>query len=209
MVAATKVLLVNDDEVALITLLEVLEKGGFSVTCATNAMEALECICSVRYDALLTNLHLSRAQDGLLIVNELRRASPSAVILLLNAVPQLEAAAQAILLQADDIVGRPTDTTSLIDVLVHRIASGPARTREIESVGTILDRTTETAIAEWYSLVEKESLLMSIPMTCEHRCGHLPQLFHDLVVRLRTAAPDCNKESLSIHAALHGINRHA
>jgi hypothetical protein len=71
----------------------------------------------------------------------------------------------------------------------------------------ILDRTTEVAIAEWYSLVQKESLLMSIPMSCEHRCGHLPQLFFDLVVRLRSSAPSCNKESLSIHAALHGINR--
>jgi hypothetical protein len=27
------------------------------------------------------------------------------------------------------------------------------------------------------------------------------------VVRLRTSAPDCNRGSLSIHAALHGINR--
>jgi hypothetical protein len=44
-------------------------------------------------------------------------------------------------------------------------------------------------------------------MSCEHRCGHLPQLFHDLVVRLRSSAPSCNKESQSIHAALHGINR--
>jgi DNA-binding response OmpR family regulator len=206
-VATTKILLVNDDELALITLLDILEQGGFSVTCATNVLQALEHICSVRYDALLTNLHLSRAKDGLLIVNELRRANPSAVILLLSAVPQLETATQAILLQADDIVGRPTDTASLIDVLTHRIASGPARSREIECVGEILDRTTEVAIAEWYSRVEKESLLMSIPMSCEHRCGHLPQLFHDLVVRLRTSAPDCNKESLSIHAALHGINR--
>jgi len=85
-------------------------------------MEALERICSEPYDALLTNLHLSRARDGLLIVNELRRVNPSAVILLLSAFPQLETAAQAILLRADEIVARPTDTASLIDVLTNRIA---------------------------------------------------------------------------------------
>jgi ActR/RegA family two-component response regulator len=206
-VRATKVLLVNDDEVALIALLDVLERSGFAVTCATNLMEALECICSAPYDALLTNLHLSRARDGLLIVNELRRVNPSAVILLLSAFPELETAAQAILLRADEILARPTDTASLIDVLTNRIAIGPVRSPQIEGVGAILDRTTEAAIAEWYSLVEKESLLMSIPMSCEHRCGHLPQLFHDLVVRLRSSAPSGNKESQSIHAALHGINR--
>jgi ActR/RegA family two-component response regulator len=206
-VVATKILLVNDDEVALISILDVLERSGFAVSCATNLMEALERICSAPYDALLTNLHLSRARDGLLIINELRRVNPSAVILLLSAFPQLETAAQAILLRADEIVARPTDTASLIDVLTHRIAIGPVRSREIESVDVILDRTTEAAIAEWYSLVQKESLLMSIPMSCEHRCGHLPQLFYDLVVRLRSSSPNCNKEPLSIHAALHGINR--
>jgi ActR/RegA family two-component response regulator len=123
-------------------------------------MEALERICSEPCDALLTNLHLSRARDGLLIVNELRRVNPSAVILLLSAFPQLETAAQAILLRADEIVAKPTDTASLIDVLTHRIAIEPVCSRQIESVGAILDRTTEAAIAGWYSLVQKESLLM-------------------------------------------------
>jgi ActR/RegA family two-component response regulator len=155
-VGATKVLLVNDDEVALIPVLDAVEQSGFVVTCATNLMEAFERICSEPYDALLTNLHLSRARDGLLIVNEFRRANPSAVILLLSTYPQLDTAELAILLLADEIVARPTDTASLIDVLMHRLAIGPVRSREIESVGAILDRTTEAAIARWYSLVEKE-----------------------------------------------------
>jgi len=86
-------------------------------------------------------------------------------------------------------------------------ATGAVRSRQIESVGAILDRTTEAAIAEWYSLVQKESLLMSIPMSCEHRCGHLPHLFHDLVIRLGSSTPACSKESLSSHAVLHGIKR--
>jgi hypothetical protein len=56
-------------------------------------------------------------------------------------------------------------------------------------------------------LVLTDSVLMSVPMTCEHRCGHLPQLFRDLVVRLSSSTPICSKESLSAHAALHGVNR--
>jgi hypothetical protein len=86
-------------------------------------------------------------------------------------------------------------------------ATGPVRSRQIESVGAILDRTTEAAIADWYSLVQKESLLMSIPMSWESRCGHLPQLFHDLVVRLGSSTPVCSKEALSGYAVLHGIKR--
>jgi ActR/RegA family two-component response regulator len=205
--SATKVLLVNDDEVVRITMAEVLEQSGFAVTCATNVVDGLMRISSGPYDALLTNLHLSRARDGLTLVSALKHANPSAVTLLLSAFPQLEATAQAILLQADEILARPMDTASLVDALTHRVRIGPVRNREIESVSAILDRTTDAAIEEWYGLVLMDSMLMSVPMTCEHRCGHLPQLFDDLVVRLRSSTAICNRESLCVHAALHGINR--
>jgi CheY-like chemotaxis protein len=84
----TKVLLVNDDEAALIAMVDVLERSDYAVICATDLTEALETICSTSYDALLTNFHLSRARDGLMIVNALRSVNPSAVILLLGALPQ-------------------------------------------------------------------------------------------------------------------------
>jgi ActR/RegA family two-component response regulator len=205
--AAAKVLLVNDDEAVAITMAEVLEQSGFRVTCATNVVEALSRISSESYDALLTNLHVSSASDGLALVSALKRANPSAVTLLLSAFPQLEIKAQAILLQADEVLVRPTDAASPVDALTLRVAIGPTRNRGIESVGAILDRTTDTAIESWYALVQMDSLLMSAPMSCEHRCGHLPQLFHDLVVRLGSSTPICSKESLSAHAVLHGIKR--
>jgi hypothetical protein len=78
-------------------------------------------------------------------------------------------------LQADEILARPMDTPSLVDAITHRVAIGPTRNREIESVGAILDRTTEAAIEEWYGRVPMDSPLMSVPMTCEHRCAHLPR----------------------------------
>jgi ActR/RegA family two-component response regulator len=205
--SATKVLLVNDDEVVRIALAGALEQNGFAVTGATDLVEALKHIRSEPYDALLTDLHLSRARDGLTLVNALKYANPSAVTLLLSAFPQLETAAQAILLQADEILARPTDAASLVDVITHRVAVGPVRSRKIESVGAILDRTTEAAIEEWYGLVLTDCVLMSVPMTCEHRCGHLPQLFHDVVVRLGTSTPIRSNQLLSARAALHGISR--
>jgi ActR/RegA family two-component response regulator len=205
--SATKVLLVNDDEAVRTTLAGGLEQSGFAVTCATNVVEALKRINSEPYDALLTDLHLSRARDGLTLVSALKRANPTAVTLLLSAFPQLETTAQAILLQADEILARPMDTASLVDVLTLRVRIGPVRNREIESVGAILDRTTDAAIGEWYDLVLMDSVLMSIPMSCEHRCAHLPQLFHDVVLRLGSSTPICSQELLSGYAALHGIKR--
>jgi DNA-binding response OmpR family regulator len=37
--------------------------------------------------------------------------------------------------------------------------------------------------------------------------NHLPQLFHDLVIRLSSSTLICGKELLSGHAVLHGIKR--
>jgi hypothetical protein len=61
--------------------------------------------------------------------------------------------------------------------------------------------TTEAPIAEWYSLVEKESLLMSTPMSREQLRAHLPHLFHDTwwfvsAVPHRAAAKSPNPSTL-------------
>jgi CheY-like chemotaxis protein len=206
--STSKVLLVDDDEVVRLTLAGVLVQSGFAVTCASNVVEALRHITSDHYDALLSDLHMPGAGDGLTVVSAMRHANPSAVTLLLSAFPHMDAAAQAILSQADEILVKPMDMTSLVHVVKQRIAVGPVRNREIVSVSTILDRTTEATIAEWYERVGTSKLLMSVPMTCELRCGHLPQVFHELVLRLGSSEPIGSDASLSPAAALHGLNRH-
>ena len=55
-----------------------------------------------------------------------------------------------------------------------------------ESVATILERETQTAIQTWFELAEKNMELACIPLTREQRTGHLPKLFQDLIRRLRS-----------------------
>ena len=75
----------------------------------------------------------------------------------------MEAAAQAILLQADEILVKPMDATLLVDVIKQRVAIGPVRNREIESVATILERTTPAAIQEWYTRIQNDEMLCLFP----------------------------------------------
>src|ERR1700722_17413968 len=72
----------------------------------------------------------------------------------------------------------------------------------IESVADILERELHTVIEEWLIRVEKEPDLMSIPMSREDRTGHLPQLLHDVIARLRMDAG--TKAPISKAAAHHG-----
>jgi CheY-like chemotaxis protein len=205
--STNKVLLVDDDEVVRVALGGVLEQSGFAVTCAANVVEALKHITSEPYDALLSDLHMPGAGDGLTVISAMRHVNPSAVTLLLSAFPHLEAAAQAILFQADEILVKPMEVTSLVQVIRQRLAIGPVRDRQIESLTAILERTTGSTIQEWYKLILKEKLVMSVPMSHDLRCGHLPQLFRELAARLRASTPIGSKGLVSPAAALHGLNR--
>jgi CheY-like chemotaxis protein len=205
--STNKVLLVDDDEIVRFTLAGVLEQSGFAVTCAANVVEALRHITSGPYDALLSDLHMPGPGDGLTVISAMRHVNPSAVTLLLSAFPHLEAAAQAILFQADEILVKPMEVTSLVHVIKQRLAIGPVRDRQVESLAAILERTTGSTIQEWYKLVLKEKLVMSVPMSHDLRCGHLPQLFRELAARLRASTPIGSKGAVSPPAALHGLNR--
>jgi CheY-like chemotaxis protein len=204
----TRVLLVDDDEVVRATLTGVLAQSGFKVTTASNVPEALKQISGPEtYDVLLSDLHMPGAGDGLTVVSAMRHANPKAATLLLSAFPEMNAAAQAILRQTDEILVKPMDLTSLVQVIKQRVASGPQNQRAIETVATILERATESTIQEWFARIETETTLMSIPMSFEQRTFHLPMLFRDLVVRLRSHQPIGTKTPQSFGAGDHGANR--
>lgn len=205
--ADTRVLLVDDDEVARMSLSFLLEQSGFTVTSVHNVPEALKCIIAESFDVLLTDLHMPGAGDGLTVVSAMRHANPKAVTLLLSAFPEMTVAAQAILRQADEILLKPIDVVSLIRVIHQRVAGGPQRKREIVTVATILECNRDCIIQEWFGRVQAEETLMSIPLSREQRCSHLPLAFIDLMSRLRLQEPMGNKEPRSAGAARHGINR--
>src|ERR1700728_1805953 len=127
--ANIRILVVDDDEVALFTLSALLQESGFNVTGASSVPEALKFMSSEVFDVLLGDLHMPGAGDGLTVVSAMRHANPRAVTILLSAFPEMNAAAHAILLQADEILVKPMDLASLIQVINQRVASGPERTR--------------------------------------------------------------------------------
>jgi hypothetical protein len=71
-----------------------------------------------------------------------------------------------------------------------------------ESVADILEREVHNVITEWLARVDQEPELMCIPMNYEERTGHLPQLLHDVIARLRLDAG--TKAPISEAASIHG-----
>jgi hypothetical protein len=70
------------------------------------------------------------------------------------------------------------------------------------SVADVLERQVGSVIREWLARVGEEPELASIAMTFEERTGHLPQLLHDIIRRLRLA--EGTKAPASEAAAHHG-----
>jgi hypothetical protein len=54
-----------------------------------------------------------------------------------------------------------------------------------DSVASILEREGEITIQSWFETVEQSAELMRIPLSRHERTGHLPELFRDLIHRLR------------------------
>jgi CheY-like chemotaxis protein len=185
-----------------------LEQSGFVVTCAAGVPEALKLISGPEsYDVLLSDLHMPGAGDGLTVVSAMRHANPKALTLLLSAFPEMTAAVAAILQQADEILVKPINLSSLIAIIKERIHGGPQDKRRIETVASILERAADGTILEWFARVETNPTLMSIAMSRDQRCRHLPPFFQELIARLRSGHPIGSMELTSSSAAEHGANR--
>ena len=206
--AVTKILLVDDDEMQNIIMRKLLEREGFDITVAGSVADALKRISSERYDVLLSDLHMPGAADGLTVISAMRHLNPNAIAILLTGFPEMDVAAQAILRQADEIIIKRTDSTELVELIKLRIATGTRNIEpKVESVATILERAAPNCIEDWFREVQLDSKLSLVPLTPEQRYGHLPQVFRDLVARLRAELPFGSKGPLSALAASHGLTR--
>ena len=202
--ASATILLVDDDEVLRHTLAAVLQEHGFGVTTAASVPEALKLISAGSYDVLLSDLHMPGRGDGLTVVSAMRHANPNAVTMLFSAFPEMDAAAQAILLQTDQILVKPMNIPALIEAIEQRLAIGAPPSRVIESVATILEYSIPSTVDAWFERVEKEKKLTVIAMGREQRVGHLPKVLIDLVNRLRSFKSLGSHELISVAAQQHG-----
>ena len=80
-------------------------------------------------------------------------------------------------------------------------------TQRNDKVADILEREANTMIASWLSKVNAEMDIITIPLSAEDRCAHLPEMFDDIVVRLREPLPLGTRALMSDAAHDHGCTR--
>jgi DNA-binding NarL/FixJ family response regulator len=203
-----RVLIVDDDESIRASLSLILEHGNFEVATAASVNDALRLIGSQVFDVLLSDLHMPGAGDGLTVVSAMRHSNPAAVTIIYSGFPEMKEAAAAILLQADEILVKPMAPMVLLETIRERLKRGTTvRPSPAENVASILEQSTQSTIEDWLLRVELEPNIIGVSLGAEERCAHLPQLFRDLVFRLRHPLPLGSRALVSPSAAFHGLLR--
>jgi CheY-like chemotaxis protein len=201
-----RVLLAEDDDVARDILQRSLERDGFEVVAAISVGEALSRIAAERFDVLLSDLHMPNAGGGLTVISAMCTSQPHAVTLVVSRAQAMGAAVSAILLQPDEAPVKPVEIGSLREIIHHKLAHEVQSVLTNKSVATILEQDVDATIRRWSAFVEHDEELACVRLSFRERTGYLPQLFRDLIYRLRL--PIQTTASYSTAARQHGQVRH-
>ena len=207
-----RVLLVDDDAVALGTMRALLEKNGFEVVAVGGVTEALKCIAIQTFQVLITDLHIPNAGDGFTVISAMRHSQPAALTMLLSAIPDVKSAMEAIILEADEIVVKPVEVKQLAELVRERLLIQRSPPPPKQSVSSILKSCSDIVVRNWLARAKQAPELNHLDLKDEDRTGHLHKLIEDLVRRLNrpiTGSVGDSDATFSTAAVLHGELRHA
>ncbi len=123
--SAKRVLIIDDEEAVCWSLQRAFERAGYRVFVASSAEEGLELAQREKPHAVVLDVRLP-GMDGLTALNELRRVTNDAPIIVVTAHGNLSTAVRALEGGAFDYVAKPFDLSQALDA-VSRALNRPAR----------------------------------------------------------------------------------
>ena len=102
-----RILVVEDDALARKNLLHILERAGdYLVKSAANGTEALDLLAKQPFDLVLTDLRMEKV-DGMQVLAEVKRLSPSTEVIMLTAFASVDSAIEAMKRGAFHYIAKP------------------------------------------------------------------------------------------------------
>jgi DNA-binding NtrC family response regulator len=117
-----EVLVVDDEAVVLTVLREALRRGGYRVTTAASAEEAIDLMQKRRFDLVLTDKNLPGA-SGLEVLRVARTLSPAPAIVLITGYSSYDSAVQALDIGAHDYIEKPIHDVDDLRCRIRRALS--------------------------------------------------------------------------------------
>jgi DNA-binding response OmpR family regulator len=200
-----RILFVDDEENIRLMLGKVLEHNGFAVTSVGSVPEALKFITEQAFDLLIADLNVGSPGDGFTVVSAMRRTHPQAVTFILTGYPAFDTALEAIRLQVDDYVTKPTDIDALIEKINSKLSGHPSgHYIQPRRLTEVLSQHLASITADWISQCHSDSELSRIPLSDLERSDHVPRVIQQA---LGIALGDRLSEATTSAAREHGIVR--
>ena len=114
-------LFVDDEQSIRLTLPRIFARHGFEVTSVATLKDALLEMQSEKFDALLSDLNLSEANDGFVIIEEMRKAQPGCIIFVLTGKPAQESFQRAAGQVARYFI-KPVDIEEMVNTIKQKLA---------------------------------------------------------------------------------------
>ncbi len=117
-----EVLVVDDEVVVLTVLREALRRGGYRVTTAASAEEAIDLMRRRRFDLVLTDKNLPGA-SGLDVLRAARTVTPAPAIVLITGYSSYDSALEALDIGAHDYIEKPIHDVEDLRFRIRRALS--------------------------------------------------------------------------------------
>jgi CheY-like chemotaxis protein len=120
--SAHEVLVVDDEVVVLTVLREILRRGGYRVTTAASAEEAIEMMQKRRFDLVLTDKNLPGA-SGLEVLRVARTLDPQPAVVMITGYSSYDSAVEALDIGAQDYIEKPIRDVEALRFRIRRALS--------------------------------------------------------------------------------------
>jgi DNA-binding response OmpR family regulator len=130
-----KILVVDDEKVARVSLADILRLEGYKVSTAASGAEALKELGDSSFDLMLLDIKMP-GMDGLEVMQEAVKIAPDTFIILLTAHGSMESAIEALRQGAHDYLIKPSSPQEILS----SVASGLTRRTELQHKRLLLDQ---------------------------------------------------------------------
>ena len=120
--SAHEVLVVDDEVVVLTVLREILRRGGYRVTTAASAEEAIDLMHKRHFDLVLTDKNLPGA-SGLEVLRVARTLDPQPAVVMITGYSSYDSAVEALDIGAQDYIEKPISDVEALRFRIRRALS--------------------------------------------------------------------------------------
>lgn len=129
--AEGKILVVDDEEIARLTLSQILRLEGFAVRSVEHGNAALDALKEHEYDLMILDLKMP-GMGGMAVLRQATKDYPMVRVIVLTAYGSLDTAVEALRNHAHDYLLKPANPKQIIETVLRVLAEPPRPAASLE-----------------------------------------------------------------------------